>query len=444
MNRRFQAISQAPILWVRLFAAAGYTLDPEIVPRLVAARFPPGRWKGRKWIPGNTKEDGWSLWPTTSAWLGRLRRVLPGASTPPSKPPPTQDTVDDSIPVHWPTLFRARQLAQEESEARGLHPLYNPARDASNPYHPSHFSRPSRPPSGAESEDEFDDQEAAVVYPRQLWQLRDHKAKIYACAVRGRWLITGARDKCVNIYRLPRLPNDGSKPVSGPELVLREQVHGSSVLHLNFVVDVAETSAAAAEAGLWDDTSAFGSKGKTGLLVTGATETVYTWDILWPSSSSSPTADGEPAKTPAPKLRGRATLLGSEAPVSDVKLHGPWVCVMFVSGLCRIYPANAIGEAIPIRTVFGGESCHLMGLHAGRALLAGDERTVEFDLHSGRELGRKKRNADGRVTSMAWDVSSTLSLLRIALRGCIAELWICCIGADLRATTLCSARRMAR
>ncbi|EJT48585.1 heme binding protein [Trichosporon asahii var. asahii CBS 2479] len=406
VNQRLHAISQAPILWVRLFSAAGYTLDPESVPKLVAARSPPGRWKGGKWLAGNGKEEGWSLWP--SAWLGRLkRRRLPGAGTPPvkSQPPQSSPDTEDQIPVHWPTLFRSRQLAQEESEARGPHPLYNPARDASNPFHPSHFSRPSRPPSGNESEDEFDDSDAMVVYPKQLWQLRDHTAKIYSCAVRGRWLITGARDKCVNIYRLPKLPNDGSKPTAGPELVLREKVHGSSVLHLDFILDVNSIRGAAAEAGL---DFPFSDGKNRGLLVTSATETVYTWDILWPSSNT-PTVNenGEPIKPPAPRLRKRATLLGSEAPVSDVKLHGPWVCVMYVNGLCRVYSATAAGDAIPLRTVFGGEGCHLMALHAGRVLLAGDERTVEFDLHSGREMGRSKRNTAGRVTSMDWDGDHT-------------------------------------
>lgn len=311
--------------------------------------------------------------------------------------------------MHWPTLFRARQLAQEEAEARGPHPLYNPARDANNPFHPSHFSRPSRPPSGPESEDEFDASDAAVVYPRQLWVLRDHSAKIYACAVRGRWLITGARDRCVNVYRLPRLPNDGAKPAAGPELVLREKVHGSSVLHLDFIDDAGALRGAAAEAGL-DDGALGEPGGPRGLLVTAATETVYTWDILWPASPSPLGAEnGEAPKAPAPRLRRRAKLLGSEAPVSDVKLHGPWVCVMYVNGLCRVYAATAVGDAIPLRTVFGGESCHLMALHAGRALLAGDERTVEFDLHSGRELARSRRNTAGRVTSMDWDVSAPIA-----------------------------------
>lgn len=390
---------------MRLFSAAGFTLDPESVPKLVAAKSSPGRWRGRKWLAGNGKEEGWSLWP--SAWLGRLkRRRLPGAGTPPVKPSqPPHSPDSEQIPVHWPTLFRSRQLAQEESEARGPHPLYNPARDANNPFHPSHFSRPSRPPSGNESEDEFDESDAVVVYPKQLWQLRDHSAKVYACAVRGQWLITGARDKYVNIYHLPRLPNDGSKPTAGPELVLREKVHGSSVLHLDFILDVNSIRNAVAEAGL-----DFPFDGKRrGLLVTSATETVFTWDIIWPQSSAPTTNEnGEPVKPPAPKLRQRATLLGSEAPVSDVKLHGPWVCVMYVNGLCRIYSATATGDAIPLRTVFAGESCHLMALHAGRVLLAGDERTVEFDLHSGREMGRSKRNTAGRVTSMDWDVSTPL------------------------------------
>lgn len=422
VSRRLHGIAQAPVLWVRLFGAAGYALDPEVVPRLVAARSAPGRWAGRRWLPAlpgapgaqEQGPDGWSLWP--SAWLGRLGRLkrapTPAPASQPPAPAPTEDQTRAQIPVHWPTLFRARQLAGAEAAARGPHPLYDPARDAANPFHPSHFAQRRAGAEAGDSDgggggggdgDAFGDSDAAVVYPRQLWQMRDHGAKIYACAVRGRWLVTGARDRCVNVYRLPRLPNDGAAPAAGPELVLREKVHGSSVLHLDFCVDAgARAGASLSDEGDEGDAAGARPRGARGLLVTSATETVHTWDIAWPASPEAPEAAGGGA----PRLTKRATLLGSEAPVSDVRLHGPWVCVMYVNGLCRVYDAGARGDAIPLRTVFGGESCHLMALRAGRVLLAGDERTVEFDLHSGREMGRSRRSTAGRVTSMDWDVST--------------------------------------
>lgn len=177
---------------------------------------------------------------------------------------------EDAIPVHFPTLFRARRFIAEEMQGRGPHRLFRPT------------------PEDALPALETD----KLVSPNHMWLMSQSSLKYYCACVRGTWAILGGRGGYVNIWYIPPLPIDGSLPLYGPSLALSSKVLDESILSLGFSV----------------------GEGGDGLLVAGTSDgCAKAWAVDW----------GRPAPTEerrGVKLRLLATLEGTAGKVSAVAI----------------------------------------------------------------------------------------------------------------------------
>lgn len=193
----------------------------------------------RMWAPTEAAGSGDEALTTAGPPSPLLTYSMPSSTEPP-------------IPVHYPTLYRARCQIQDEMMALGLHYRYDP----NNILHPEHLD--------SDSSDSALTGSYKLVYPNYVWSSKEHRAKVYAARVHGSWVISGSRDKTVRIWELPALGIDGDQPDYTPDLAYTiDQAHDGSVLCLEFVLEDA-------------------SRGGRGLLVTGSGDhTAKVWEIDW-------------------------------------------------------------------------------------------------------------------------------------------------------------------
>lgn len=277
--KRLHAIAQEQVLWAHLFHAAGFRLAPEYARRAVASMTPPGTWPDGEYVPAAPERPS-LLSP--AKWLAYVYDLLWPADLP---LPGTG--VEDAIPVHYPTLFRARCAIADEMKARGPHHIY------------------TTPPADPENHDDdapFAQAEDTLVAPNHLWMLTEHTAKVYTVRVHGSWVISGSRDRTVKLWRLPAIPCDGAKITHGPSLAGSAEGHEGSVLALEFEVTDATT-------------------GK-GFMVTGSSDmTAKAWEIDWVCGEGS---GGTSARVVC-ELRGAADRVAAVAFTDDFVITG-YVC----------------------------------------------------------------------------------------------------------------------
>lgn len=265
--KRLHAIAQEQVLWARLFRAAGFRLKPEYARRAVATTTPPGEWDDDgEYIPsgarsGLGRDSGLSSFLSPAAWLAYVYELLWPVGL---HKPGVEYAGDDAVPVHYPTLYRARCAIADEMKAAGPHHVYTPGKGRRRLGLGSHEDAGgAAPPSDSDDEElPIAGKEDAIVAPNHLWMLTEHSAKVYTVRVHGSWVLSGSRDKSVKIWHLPAIPCDGSKITHGPSLAASAEGHEGSVLALDFEVEDATT-------------------GK-GIIVTGSSDmTAKVWEVEW-------------------------------------------------------------------------------------------------------------------------------------------------------------------
>jgi hypothetical protein len=278
--KRLHAIAQEQVLWAHLFHAAGFRLAPDYARRAVATTTPPGTWEDGEYVPAAPARPS-LLSP--AKWLAYVYDLLWPADLP---QPGEGEGMEDAVPVHYPTLFRARCAIADEMKARGPHHVY------------------TTPPVVPESDDDDDDAPLAqaddtLVAPNHLWMLTEHTAKVYTVRVHGSWVISGGRDRTVKLWHLPAIPCDGAKIVHGPSLAGSAEGHEGSVLALEFEVADATTS--------------------KGFMVTGSSDmTAKVWEIDWGNGED---GEGTSARVMC-ELRGAADRVAAVAITDNFVITG--------------------------------------------------------------------------------------------------------------------------
>ncbi|BEJ14096.1 hypothetical protein CspHIS471_0312700 [Cutaneotrichosporon sp. HIS471] len=344
--KRLHGIAQEQVLWAHLFHAAGFRLAPEYVSRAVATTTPPGTWEDGEYAPAAPERQS-LLSP--AKWLAYVYDLLWPAGLP---QPGTCEGMEDSVLVHYPTLFRARCAIADEMKARGPHHVYpNPNADV-----------------GSDQDDDAPLAQAddMLIAPNHLWVLTEHTAKVYSVRVHGSWVISASRDRSVKLWHLPAIPCDGTKIVHGPSLAASAVEHEGSVLALDFKVADATT-------------------GK-GFMVTGSSDmTAKVWEIDWGSGE-----DGE-----GTNARVVCDLLGAADRVAAVAFTDEFIITGSHDHQLRMYTNESVS---PLRTVEVGPVCGIALSSRGlpRAAVATTEgRWAIIDLSTGERLLRGGEGEEG-------------------------------------------------
>ncbi|GMK53776.1 hypothetical protein CspeluHIS016_0103620 [Cutaneotrichosporon spelunceum] len=350
--KRLHGIAHEQLLWAQLFHAAGFRLAPEYARRAVAITTPPGTWEDGGYIPAAPERPS-LLSP--AKLLAYVYDLLWPADLP---QPGTNQDMEDAVPIHYPTLFRARCAIADEMKARGPHHVYTkPVADVGN--------------------DQDDDAPLAqaedmLVAPNHLWMITEHTAKVYTVRVHGSWVISGSRDQTVKLWRLPAIPCDGTKITLGPSLVASAEGHDGSVLALDFELADATT-------------------GK-GFMVTGSSDmTAKVWEIDWGSRED---GAGTSARVVC-ELRGATDRVAAVAFTDELVITGSHDHQLRIYDREKVYTNDSVS---PLRTVEVGPVCGISLNSRGlpRAAVGTTEgRWAIIDLTTGERLLRGGEGEDG-------------------------------------------------
>ncbi|KAL1413078.1 hypothetical protein Q8F55_000827 [Vanrija albida] len=318
-SRRLHGIAQAPIVWARVFyAVPGHRLRADVAHRVVATATPPGRWGHSGWVAGDAAPApawSWREWLARFplALPARLRALLTGESE--AAPAatgvgPAASGLDanadaETIPVHYPTLYRSRLAIGAEMRAQGPHARFD-----------------------AEPDDEPTEDDVPVA-PRHVWRMDAHAGYVYAVVLRSGWAITGSRDTSFKVWCMPPLGTHMESEY-GPVLAYTEEAaHEGSVLALDFE-----------------------RTGGTGFLVTGSSDaTACCWRLDFGAGAQD--ARGDVAGVSATKV---ATLRGHARRVAAVALTPRFVVTGSHDNTIRIYARDSVADdAAPL---------HVLATHA--------------------------------------------------------------------------------
>lgn len=303
--RRLHAATISPIAWARVFyAVPGFRLRPEFERRVVATTEAPGQWEGREWVPGHAapaRAMSWTDWLARFPRLvlpARLVALLTGEAISGDVPTETLVTTsastpaDAPIPVHYPTLYRARLLAGEEMRGLGPHARF--------PY--------------AGVEDEPPNEEDVPVSPNHVWTFDARGGYVYSVVLRSPWAITGSRDRSFRIWCMP--PLGAVESDYGPILAYtQEAAHEGSVLSVDFE-----------------------RTGNKGFLVTGSSDmTASYWALDFGTGGQD--ARGDVSGVSARKV---ATLRGHTGRVAAVALTQRFIVTGYVCAGAALTPGRTI------------------------------------------------------------------------------------------------------
>lgn len=304
--KRLHAVAQEQVLWAHLFnSTPGLRLKPDYARRAVATTLAPGTWDDDgDYIP-STASLKEAHDPLALLNPAKLLAYVYDLLWPSNLPKPGEEYAgDDAVPVHYPTLFRARCAIADEMKALGPHHVFTSASG-------HRFRGTGTEGEGGEaSSSEMDDDAPmagssdTVVAPNHLWMMAEHSAKVYTVRVHGSWVISGSRDKAVKIWHLPPVPCDGAKITHGPSLVASAEGHEGSILALDFELVDATT-------------------GK-GFMVTGSSDmTAKVWEIDWGQDDGGVSGDvqGVSARVVC-ELRGAADRVAAVAITDQYVITG--------------------------------------------------------------------------------------------------------------------------
>lgn len=152
-------------------------------------------------VPSASQSSGWLSFVSHIFWGGRRTGLLNDGQKEREREIPA-----DAIPIHFPTLFRARRYIDQEVRGRGPHRLFRPTPEDALP--------------ALESD--------LLVIPNHM-VLKRGEGKLYCLKVWGEWCFVGGRGGLA-VWR-------------GDTVVFKERVFGESLLCLDFVGEEGEGKA---------------------------------------------------------------------------------------------------------------------------------------------------------------------------------------------------------